>query len=125
MHPAMPSLTHFTRRLRHGGVSWLADAIRDRLAPAEPTFVAAAQAALSRCHGLEIGGPSRLFRPRGGLPVYAWARRIDNVNFAAGTAWEAGLREDGDFCFDSAKPAGRQYLREATGLHGLADSTLR
>ena len=110
-------------RLRHGGVSWLAGAIRDRLAPAKPTFVAAAQTALAGCRGLEIGGPSRLFRPRGGLPAYAWAGRLDNVNFAAGTAWEAGLREGGDFIFNTVKPAGRQYLREATDLHGLADAS--
>lgn len=110
-------------RLRHGGIAWLGAALRERISPARPLFVSVAQAVLSDRCGLEVGGPSRLFRPRGGIPAYAWAGKIDNINFAAGTAWEAGLRDGGDFCFNSPKPAGRQYLREATDLHGLADAS--
>ena len=122
MKPA-GTVLHLIHRLRHGGIAWLGAALRERITPARPSFVFFAQAALSKRRGLEIGGPSRLFRLRGGLPVYAWAASIDNINFAAGTAWEAGLREGGDFIFNTAKPAGRQYLREATDLHGLADAS--
>jgi len=113
---------HLIHRLRHGGVAWLGSALRERIAPAKPSFVTTAQTALAEHNGLEIGGPSRLFRRRGGIPVYAWAGKIDNVNFAAGTAWEAGLRDGGDFRFDAAKPTGRQFLREAVNLHGLAEA---
>ena len=72
--------------------------------------------------GLEIGGPSKVFRKKNILPVYACAARIDNVNFASGTAWESGLSEGGDFIFNPGKPLGRQYLREATRLTGLPDA---
>lgn len=117
-----PALHRLIHRLRHGGLAWLGRAVRDRLAPAHPAFLPAAQAALAGGRGLEIGGPSRLFRAGGGLPAYAWAAGIDNVNFATATAWEDGLREGAEFSFNPAKPAGRQFIREATELHGLNDA---
>lgn len=71
--------------------------------------------------GLEIGGPSPVFKSRGILPVYRRASRVDNVNFSAKTTWETGLMEGGEFHFHSERPAGRQWLRDATELTGLAD----
>jgi len=73
--------------------------------------------------GLEIGGPSTLFSPEGQLAVYPCAARIDNVNFAADTAWASALHEGDTFRFDPSKPPGHQYLREATSLAGIADNT--
>ena len=118
-----PALHRLIHRLRHGGVAWLGGAVRDRIAPARPAFLPAARAAIEGCRGLEIGGPSRLFRTRGGLPAYAWAAGIDNVNFATTTAWEQGLQDGAEFPFNPAKPAGRQFIREATDLHGLNDAS--
>jgi SAM-dependent methyltransferase len=112
---------HLVKRLIHGGPSWLAGALRDRIRPARPSFSASAHRALLGGSALEIGGPSRLFRPRGGLPAYDWLEHIDNVNFAGGTAWENGLRDGGEFRFNPAKPAGRQLIREAVSLSGIAD----
>lgn len=111
------------RRLRGGGVRWLLGAVFDRVAPARPAMGPAVLASTSGRRGLEIGGPSRLFGARGLLPVYPRAARIDNVNFAARTAWEEGLRDGGEFRFDAALPAGTQWLREATALTGLADAS--
>ncbi len=110
-------------RLRHGGLRWLWYALRDRVAPVHPRFLPLAREAFLHRTGLEIGGPSRLFGSGGGLPVYAWANNLDNVNFATETAWEHALSDDGPFLFHPAKPPGRQYLREATDLRGLADSS--
>lgn len=118
----LAAATRLLKRLRHGGSSWLAATLRDRIHPAHPTFSSAAAAVLGGSTALEIGGPSRLFRPRGGLPAYAWLNRIDNVNFAAATAWEHTLRDGGEFPFHPAKPVGRQYLREASALTGFADA---
>lgn len=84
-----------------------------------PTVMAAVQEQA----GLEVGGPSRVFGKGNILPVYPRVQRLDNVNFASQTAWEAGLRDGGDFRFDPARPPGRQYLREATNLVGLADGS--
>jgi SAM-dependent methyltransferase len=118
MNPA----SRFIHRLRHGGLPWLGGAIRQRLFPARPGFFRAARSGLTQQSGLELGGPSGLFSRRGGLPAYAWAARLDNVNFAAATAWESDLREGGDFRFDPAKNPGRQFLREAGNLQGIADN---
>jgi SAM-dependent methyltransferase len=96
--------------------------LRDRISPAKPSFLASAARSLRDRTALEIGGPSRLFLPRGGLPAYTWLSKLDNVNFAAATAWEEGLREGGSFPFHSAKKPGRQYLREASDLHDIPNA---
>ena len=116
------SIQHLFFRLRHGGLRWLAGAVHNRVWPARPALAAAALAAMQDKAGLEIGGPSRVFGRRGLVPVYPRAASLDNVNFASGTAWESGLRDGGEFRFDPARPAGRQFLREATGLSGIPDS---
>lgn len=110
-------------RLRHGDWRWFARAVRDRLAPVRPSFAEPLATALRDRHGLEIGGPSRLFRPSGGLPAYDWLTRVDNVNFASTTAWESNAAEGGAFHFHPARMPGRQYVREAGDLKGLGDTS--
>lgn len=109
------------RRVRGGGVSGLFAALADRLAPARPAMQVDVRAAAKNRTGLEIGGPSRVFSRRGILPVYPHARRIDNVNFATQTAWEASLEDGGPFVFDPRRPPGTQWLREAVELSGISD----
>lgn len=116
------SMTRVVRRLRGGGLSWLVSAVADRLAPARPAMRPAVAAATARGHGLEIGGPSRVFTARGVLPVYPHAARMDNVNFATQTAWEQGLQDGGPFRFDPSREPGTQWLREAVALTGLPDA---
>lgn len=108
-------------RLRHGGASWFWNALRDHLLPIRPACWKQVRATILGRHGLEIGGPSRIFRPRGGLPVYDWAGSIDNVNFSAETAWEHRLRDGGAYCFHRQRRPGRQWIREAASLNGIAD----
>jgi SAM-dependent methyltransferase len=110
-------------RLKHGGPRWLWYALRDRLAPVNPHFLSNARAKLLDGSGLEIGGPSRLFRASGAIPAYNWLRNLDNVNFAPETTWEHALSDGGAFQFDRRKPIGRQWLREGTSLDGLANAT--
>lgn len=45
-------------------------------------------------YGLEIGGPSHVFSESGPLPVYAIARRIDNLDFSRSTFWIQGSRAE-------------------------------
>ena len=72
--------------------------------------------------GLEIGGPSSVFRPKDILPVYARAARVDGVNFATTTLWESEIREGMTYrCPD--RRVGRQYLDEASQLDRIADGT--
>jgi SAM-dependent methyltransferase len=71
--------------------------------------------------GLEIGGPSPNFAPRGLLPIYAVAARIDNCNFSQETTWEGEIAEGATFRFSPSKAPGRQYIAEAIDL-GRIDS---
>jgi SAM-dependent methyltransferase len=115
----VPPARRLLLRLRHGGLRWLWPALRERIAPARPSFWRQARAAALDGRGLEIGGPSRIFGRGGALPVYHWAESLDNVNFATDTAWESGLRDGGAFRFNTRKSPGRQWLREATALTRL------
>lgn len=72
--------------------------------------------------GLEIGGPSGMFRPNGFLPVYPLAARIDNCTFDSQTVWQGEVREGETYVFDSSKPPGRQYIVEGSDLHCIADA---
>ena len=116
-------LQHYYRRFRHADARTLASAIYNRLWPARPALAPAVRAAVLDRTGLEIGGPSGVFLARGILPAYPHAARIDNVNFAGVTAWETDLRDGGEFRFDERRPPGRQFLREATDLHDVPDSS--
>lgn len=115
------SLPGVLRRLRARGWRGVWYALRDRVAPARPRFLPRARAALAGRPGLEVGGPSRVFRPGGPLPVYAWVRSLDNVNFARETAWEQAPPDGGPYPFARGRPAGTQWVREAGLLRGLAD----
>lgn len=57
-----------------------------------------------------------MFAPRGMLPVYTLAERVDNCTFARSTIWEGTVTEGDCFRFHPGKPAGRQYILEATDL---------
>lgn len=108
------------RQLRAKGLGGVARAACDRVFPPRLVLRTAVLAAVRDGRGLEIGGPSRVFSARGPAPVYPHAACIDNVNFAPDTAWESALRDGGEFRFDRHRPPGRQWLREARALTGLA-----
>lgn len=66
--------------------------------------------------GLEIGGPSNIFKKGNIIPVYPIACKIDNCNFHNQTTWEKNLQEGNTFFFDSRKKPGFQYIVEASNL---------
>jgi SAM-dependent methyltransferase len=66
--------------------------------------------------GLELGGPSWTFTKTGQFPVYQIAACIDNCNFFRKTIWEGEIREGASFRFNPSRPAGHQYILEATEL---------
>jgi SAM-dependent methyltransferase len=68
-------------------------------------------------YGVEIGGPSLLFKTV--LPLYQFVGRLDGVNFSTNTIWEGGL-EAGDTFNYYHKKTGRQFITEATDLTGIA-----
>jgi len=77
------------------------------------------QAALRGQAGLEIGGPSKLFRRD--LPIYRVVRALDGVNFSHTTVWEGTLTEGRTFRF-GRHGLGHQYICDATDLGRIADA---
>jgi SAM-dependent methyltransferase len=114
---------HLIGQLRHGGFPWLARAVLNRLFPARPAMRTGVLAAVRDRKGLEIGGPSRDFTAGRIFPIYPQAAGVDNVNFAPHTVWEGALQDGGPFEFCPGRPPGRQWIREATVLHGFADAS--
>jgi len=71
--------------------------------------------------GIEIGGPSGIFRRHKLLPLYPVVAALDCCAFAASTLWRNDGTEESSYQFARGKPAGKQFVREATELSGIAD----
>ena len=70
--------------------------------------------------GIEIGGPSAVFRRKFNLPVYDCVGTLDNCDFSQNTTWS---NHTPDFVFNKAKPSGRTYFCEGSDLKPVADHT--
>jgi SAM-dependent methyltransferase len=64
-------------------------------------------------HGIEIGGPSVLFRTV--LPLYPLVRDLDGVNFSTDTVWEGKIEAGRTFHYDGGR-LGHQFVADATDL---------
>ena len=116
----------FTRvvgKLRRDGVRGLARATYRRVFPQRFRQLRDCEHLFRGKAGLEIGGPSPIFGRRGALPVYPMAAQIDNCNFAPSTVWEGQIVEGQTFVFDQHKPAGRQFVAEASRLTMVNDES--
>lgn len=95
--------------------------VRDKLSARRAMTAELCAARLADRVGLEIGGPSPVFRRRGPLPIYRHAARVDNCNYGAETVWEGRLDDATEFRPEAGAAAGTQFIREATDLAGIAD----
>jgi SAM-dependent methyltransferase len=73
--------------------------------------------------GLEIGGPSQIFSEASLLPIYRIAASCDNCNFCNTTIWQGSLQEGMTFKYHRRKPAGYQFVCEASSLSGIPDGS--
>lgn len=112
----------FSALKAEGFVGLMGTAYR-RIRPYRPGYFETYREAFANKEGLEIGGPSDMFKRRGSLPIYSVASRIDNCNFGHMTTWEGVVRIGATFRFDEARAAGQQYIAEATHLEGLESSS--
>jgi SAM-dependent methyltransferase len=71
-------------------------------------------------NGLEIGGPSGVFRPNEALSLYEDVGSLDNCNFARLTVW---AEHQDDFVFLEGKRPGRTILCEGSDLSPVADGS--
>lgn len=79
--------------------------------------------ALRGKHGLEIGGPSSIFRRRNRIPIYPIIAGLDGCNFNQSTLWEHSRGEGQPYVYDPRKPPGRQHIRDAVDLGDLPAQT--
>lgn len=116
-------ISRILRIYRMRGASGVVSAIYRRLLhPRVTNFDALADGIRGRV-GLEIGGPSDIFRRSNLFPVYPIAARVDNCNFGKNTTWEEHILEGDTFVFDSSRAPGHQFIAEATGLGFLAEAS--
>ena len=70
--------------------------------------------------GVEIGGPSDIFKATGPFPIYGVLSSLDNINFCEENFW-SNLKEGQSFVYEQDKPAGTQFIADATDLSKIAD----
>jgi SAM-dependent methyltransferase len=78
------------------------------------------QAAFKDKAGIEIGGPSKIFRRD--LPIYKVMRALDGVNFSAQTVWEGALAQGQTFEYMKGR-RGQQFIAEGSDLHVIANAS--
>ena len=110
------------RILRARGPRGLADSVFRKLRRGRMRSFDEVRRVVEGKSGLEIGGPSMAIFGRL-VPTYRYAASVDNCNFAATTLWEEGLVEGETFIFDSRRPPGSQFIRDASDLSNISDDT--
>jgi len=109
--------------LKSVGIGDLLKAVYHRLLPNRIEYYPKCKSFYQSGVGLEIGGPSDMFRRRGSIPVYPVATKIDNCNFGQHTIWEGTISEENNFIFNKGTPPGCQYVGEASNLEFIEDSS--
>ena len=112
--------------MRTRGIAGLVSAAFFRLShllPARAESFRSLESSLRGRNGIEIGGPSQVFKANGLFPVYPIAGNLDNCNFGGTTVWEGDIHEGRSFQFDRNKPAGRQFIVEATAMESIPSAS--
>jgi len=114
----MRNLSDIRRRLKHvlplQMVDWaLKLKYRNRLIEGSEHFVAAVRGG----KGLEIGGPSTVFKTM--MPAYQAARSVDGANFAGQTVWEGAIQSGKHYRYLGNR-VGHQFISDATDLSEIA-----
>lgn len=73
-------------------------------------------------HGLEIGGPSSIFRD-GPLPIYPHVGSLDGCNFSMETIWEGKINEDLIYRYYPNRSNGKQIICDTTALTPISSET--
>jgi SAM-dependent methyltransferase len=70
--------------------------------------------------GLEVGGPSGIFREGGPLPIYTEIGRLDNCDFSASTVWATHTN---DFYYSAGKAPGNTIFCDGSDLVNVANAS--
>ena len=69
-------------------------------------------------HGIEIGGPSQIFRARQDLPIYDLVGSLDNCDFSNATVWAT---HEASYQFSRRVAAGKTYFCDGSAMTPIAD----
>ena len=108
---------------RNHGLRGLASTAFNQLFPRRAECLPLVRQIVGAGHGLEIGGPSPVFRARGALPIYPHIMQLDNCNFSSETAWEGHISAGNTFQYHPSKNSGTQYISEASDISELKSGT--
>ncbi len=72
-------------------------------------------------YGLEVGGPSGIFRNRGFIPIYNIVKGLDGCNFSNSTIWEGKIQSGETYSYHKNRK-GFQYITEAIDLSLIQDA---
>lgn len=78
------------------------------------------QQLFTNASGLEIGGPSPMFRDSGFIPLYKAIKSLDGCNFANNTIWEGDIEGGQTYTYYEGK-TGTQFISEASELSEISD----
>lgn len=71
-------------------------------------------------NGLEVGGPSGVFKNGGFVPIYKVINELDGCNFSNSTLWEGTIESGRNYYYYEGK-SGTQFILEATDLNNIAN----
>lgn len=98
-------------------------AVRHQFFPSKAKSFFLCEQLLGEGAGLEIGGPSDVFKASGVLPVYPIIRKLDNCNFSDETTWEGVIDEGMTVQYGEQASVGRQYIGEASDLNQIESAS--
>lgn len=73
--------------------------------------------------GLEIGGPSGVFKESGILPLYPIVANLDGCNFSGTTVWEGKIKEGMTYRYHKNKKKGYQFICDGVDLRVIPSKT--
>jgi SAM-dependent methyltransferase len=73
-------------------------------------------------NGIEIGGPTNLFKKNGFLPIYNDLNNLDGVNYSSKTLW-SNLDQGKNYKFSKLKENGNQFICDAIDLNIIKSSS--
>ena len=89
---------------RADGMRGVVHAARRAVHPPRARAHALCRSLLTGRRGLEVGGPSGVFRADGLLSCYPVVAALDNCNFARRTAWQAEIEVGAPYRFAAGRP---------------------
>jgi len=117
----MAKLGKIYKALNEKGVGYVLKKGMAKLNPERIPELESIQKLFANTSGLEIGGPSGLFRNDGFIPLYKVIDGLDGCNFSNTTLWEGTIEGGENYSYHKGK-TGIQYISEATDLSEIPDA---